>query len=153
METFYTINEVALMTGLTSRTIRNYIRMGLLHGEKVCGVWRFPPDAVARFLDHPSVSPSIQAKRNAIVLDFMADQKKKTSQMCVILDLPEEEAQAVADFFTRQYNTGSYGHDLRFAFQSTEAYVRVILKGQTGDVERLLGLFHQELEGGGGYEI
>lgn len=153
METYYTINEVALMTGLTSRTIRNYIRMGLLHGEKVSGVWRFPPDAFARFLDHPSVSPSIQAKRNAIVQDFLADQKKKTSQMCVILDLPEAEARAVADFFTGQYNAGSYGSDLCFSFQSMEAYVRVILKGQTGDVERLLGLFHQELEGGGGHEI
>lgn len=35
---YYTINPVTLLTGLTDRTIRNYIRMGLLQGEKINGL-------------------------------------------------------------------------------------------------------------------
>lgn len=30
----YTINEVAAMTGFSTRTLRNYINMGILNGEK-----------------------------------------------------------------------------------------------------------------------
>lgn len=41
MESFYTINEVATMTGLTTRTIRNYLKSGLINGQKVNGVWLF----------------------------------------------------------------------------------------------------------------
>ena len=37
----YTINDIAMMTGLTTRTIRNYIKLGILNGEKEDGVWRF----------------------------------------------------------------------------------------------------------------
>ena len=34
MERKYTLNDLALMTGLTTRTLRNYLVQGFLHGEK-----------------------------------------------------------------------------------------------------------------------
>lgn len=40
MNEFYTINDIATMTGLTTRTVRNYMKLGLLEGEKVDGVWQ-----------------------------------------------------------------------------------------------------------------
>ena len=36
---FYSINDIALMSGLSSRTIRNYISSGILKGDKVDGCW------------------------------------------------------------------------------------------------------------------
>ncbi len=41
MYEYYTINHIALMTNLTSRTIRNYMKSGLLEGELMNGVWHF----------------------------------------------------------------------------------------------------------------
>lgn len=38
MSKYYSINDVAMMTGLSTRTIRNYIKMNILDGEKVDGV-------------------------------------------------------------------------------------------------------------------
>lgn len=35
MEKYFGINEVSAMTGLTTRTLRNYIKSGALIGEKV----------------------------------------------------------------------------------------------------------------------
>ena len=37
----YTIGQVVMMTGLTDRTIRNYLSLGFLEGEKPDGQWRF----------------------------------------------------------------------------------------------------------------
>ena len=39
MQELYTINHVALMSGLSSRTIRNYMKMGFIEGEMINGVW------------------------------------------------------------------------------------------------------------------
>ena len=33
MQEMYTINHVALMSGLSSRTIRNYMKMGFIHNK------------------------------------------------------------------------------------------------------------------------
>lgn len=143
MKEYYTINNIALMSGLTTRTIRNYIKMGVLNGEKIDGVWQFTPKEVDRFFEHPNVLPSIQAKRNAIVFDFILNKQKETNQMCVILDLPGEDGQKISDFFTEQYNSGNYSSDLLFSFECTAEYPRVILKGQAEDVVKLLNLFHR----------
>ena len=43
-ERTYDLNELAQMTGFTTRTLRTYLKQGLLHGEKVGGVWRFTPE-------------------------------------------------------------------------------------------------------------
>lgn len=37
-EKYYVINELVMFTGLTDRTIRNYLSSGILRGEKVDGV-------------------------------------------------------------------------------------------------------------------
>ena len=47
MEKYYTLNEVAMMTGLTTRTLRNYLKMNVLKGEKVDGVWKFTEEEFA----------------------------------------------------------------------------------------------------------
>ena len=37
MERMYTLNDLALMTGFTTRTLRNYLTQGLLKGKKENG--------------------------------------------------------------------------------------------------------------------
>ena len=37
MNEFYTINEMSTITGLTTRTLRNYLKLGILNGEKIEG--------------------------------------------------------------------------------------------------------------------
>ena len=65
MNEFYTINDIATMTGLTTRTIRNYMKLGMLEGEKQDGVWQFSAEAVFSFMADKNVYPSIQAKKMA----------------------------------------------------------------------------------------
>ena len=64
---YYCIKHLTLFTGLTDRTIRNYIADGTLKGEKINGVWHFTPEAVEEFIQNPSVRLSIQAKNKSLV--------------------------------------------------------------------------------------
>lgn len=68
---WYTLNNIATMTGLTTRTLRNYIQMGLLTGEKVDGAWRFSEEQLYAFMGHPTVRQGMHAKQNAIVTNFL----------------------------------------------------------------------------------
>lgn len=140
MQEFFTIGDICQCTGLTARTIRNYIRKGMLAGEKVEGIWRFSPEQYDAFMSDPNIKPSLEAKRNALVKDFMAVKGKKSSEMCVILDLPGAGGQEVADFFCRQLEP-----ELRLSFESSaERYSRLILTGPPRSVLRALNRFYQE---------
>ena len=81
---YFLINHLVMLTGLTDRTIRNYISSGILQGEKINGLWHFTPEQVECFIAHPAVRPSILAKHNAVVYDFLLDGKKDTCETCMI---------------------------------------------------------------------
>jgi len=102
---YYLIRHLVLFTGLSDRTIRNYIASGILRGEKINGLWHFTPEQVDAFLHHPAVRPSILAKRNATVYDFLLDTGKKSCEACIILDLPGRSEKKVSEHFCYRINT------------------------------------------------
>ncbi len=50
MDRTYNLNELAMMTGFTTRTLRNYLMQGLLHGAKVNGTWQLTLEEIDGFL-------------------------------------------------------------------------------------------------------
>ena len=65
MENKYDLNDLALMTGFTTRTLRNYLTQGLLEGEKENGVWQFTPEQLDRFFSEPFVKEGLRIKENS----------------------------------------------------------------------------------------
>lgn len=137
---YYLISHLVLITGLTDRTLRSYLSSGILQGEKINGLWHFTAEQVEHFLRHPAVKPSIQAKRNALVYDFMIDTKKQEPQICVIMDLPGCDVKKTAAYFCYSISTGEY-RDIQFSFDDTGGTPRVILKGKTADVLKLVNKY------------
>lgn len=133
---FYLISHLTLFTGLTDRTIRNYISSGILQGEKINGLWHFTPEQVDAFIRHPSVRPSILAKQNSIVYDFLLDTKKQTATACIILDLPGYNSKTVSEFFCCAITNGAYSN-LRFSLDAVGSVPRIIL---TGDIHAIMDL-------------
>lgn len=144
MEKDFTLNEVATMTGLTTRTLRNYLKMNMLSGEKADGTWRFTEEDISEFLSNPNVRPGIQAKKKAIVFDFLAETKKKDSEICTILDLyvDEEEADKISDFFCSEINKMQEGK-IVFSFEKSGKNARVILSGSACMVMKLLNGYYK----------
>ncbi len=137
----YTIEQLSQITGLTTRTLRNYLKADLLHGSKDTGIWKFTEQQVSEFIGHPSVWPSIQAKHYAIVYDFLARQDNSEHEVCILLDrsLEESEAKKIADFFCNAANGLSH---IRFAFSYESGKARYILKGAEADVNQMMKEFY-----------
>ena len=136
----YVISQVAMFTGLTDRTIRNYLSMGVLEGEKINGIWHFTPEQVENFVSHPAVRPSILAKNNSLIYDFLAEDKKKQREICLVLDIPDVDRMSVATFFSKNITEGEY-HNIRFNFDGVKDMGRVILRGDATEVLRLVNEF------------
>lgn len=138
---YFVLNHLILITGLTERTLRNYIATGLLQGEKINGMWHFTPEQVEQFVRNPAVRPSILAKQNALVYDFLLRDRKTAPEACVILDLPDFDAKSVAVFFCYRISNGGY-QNIRFAFDGVGRLPRVILSGNADEVFRLANEWH-----------
>lgn len=141
---YYVINHLKLFTGLTDRTLRNYLASGILQGEKIDGLWHFTPEQVEDFVRHPAVRPSIVAKNHGIVYDFLLEDKKEAEEACIILDMPDTDREAVAEFFCSRICQGDY-RNIRFAFDGVSSTSRVILRGSTAEVLRLVNEYNQQM--------
>lgn len=140
---YYVINHLVMFTGLTDRTIRNYIASGILQGEKINGLWHFTPEQVDSFVRHPVVRPSILAKNHSLVYDFLLEDEKKKQEVCMILDIPHADKEAVAEFFCYSISNGAY-HNVQFSFDGVMETARVILKGEATEVLQLVNAYQAE---------
>ena len=143
MEKYYTLNEIAMMTGLTTRTLRNYLKMNVLAGEKIEGVWKFTEEEFAEFIQNPYVKPSLQAKNKAIVFDFLAQNEKRTNEICTVIDVyvDSHEAEEISTFFCEEINKRKESN-VCFSFEQNGSYVRVILRGYEDAVMEILNAYY-----------
>lgn len=140
MDRNYNLNEIAMMTGFSTRTLRNYLNQGLLKGEKIDGAWQFTPEEVDRFFAEPFVKEGLRIKRGGIVFDFLADRSKKAGRTCVILDIPAsmKESKALSEFFCKQMETVT---DVLFTFDWNNGSARVILSGAEEAVAGIMAAY------------
>ncbi len=141
---YYLISHLVLFTGLSDRTIRNYIASGVLMGEKINGLWHFTAEQVESFIRHPAVRPSILAKNNGAVYDFLLDAKKSSPGACIILDMPGADKKAAAEFFCYHISHGDY-RNIRFSFDGVGKVSRIILSGDTEQVLGLVNAYRQQI--------
>ena len=139
---YYTIGHIVQFTGLTDRTIRSYIAAGILQGEKINGMWHFTPEQVDAFLRHSAVRPSITAKNNGLVYDALLNPATKEHRCCMVLDLPGTNRKTVTDFFC--YTIGQEDlRDFQFSFDGLDKTPRVIIRGNTAEVLKLVNGFYE----------
>ena len=138
----YNLSQLAIMTGLTDRTLRTHLKTGVLRGEKTDGVWSFSEEDIDAFMNDPGVRQALSGKQNAAVLDFLADRYKKENRSCVILDLPipMDEARKIAEFFCEAINEG---HDVQFRFDYSRNLARFILSGAEDQVRAIMKKYYE----------
>ena len=133
----YDLNDVAMMTGFTTRTLRNYLTQGLLKGEKENGAWRFTAGDLDAFFSEPFVKEGLRIKRSGAVFDFLAERKKPAARTCVILDIPAslKKSNAISSFFCARMNEAE---DVSFTFDTDKGVCRVILSGEAAQVAKIM---------------
>ena len=76
-----TLAQLAAISMLTERTLRSYLKRGLLAGEKTPGGWRFTAEQTAAFLALPQVRSASNTRRNAVAEDFIQRRMDTTGQL------------------------------------------------------------------------
>ena len=139
----YNINQLAMITGLTTRTLRNHLKLGLLKGEKIDGNWSFTEEELEQYIKDPNIAQAIAAKQHAVIYDFLSDPFKKTNRVCTILDFPvsAEEALGIATFFSREIT--DHGSDIEFRYINERHYARFILSGSEEQVTDLMKAYYE----------
>ena len=138
----HTIEELATMTGLTSRTLRNYIKAGILKGSKETGCWEFSDEQIDDFVSDPNARASIKAKHSSVVYDFLAGQENSENETCVLLDITvsEEKAKNISDFFCKQASEAS---DIRYSYRYQSGKAHFVLKGAEETVRKIMEEYYR----------
>lgn len=141
MERTYSLNDLAEMTGFTTRTLRNYLNQGLLKGEKRDGAWQFTAENLDQFFREPFVKEGLRIRHSSLVFDFMADRDKKEARTCIVLDLPAspEKATAISAFFCNRMKSAA---DARFTFDFGGRLCRVILTGGADSIAEIMKAYY-----------
>ena len=142
MEKLYTVEDVAQMTGLTSRTIRNYLADGRLTGRKVGAQWRFTEENIAAIFTEASSVKSAGRAAASEVEAFLKHQSRSSVSVCSVVDYPAESAEAIAPLvqkLTDQYN-GFNDPSLRFFFDFDEknCVARFTIIGEIAQVAKMV---------------
>lgn len=133
----YTIDEIAAMTGLNVRTIRNYLSAGQLEGKKADGAWRFTEEQFGAFLAQDMVRQSVQAKANGIVYDFLLAGRRDQGAACVVWDCPVQGGGEEAELRQRvQDEVNARG--VRWAYRFEDGMARSILSGDPAALGKVL---------------
>lgn len=124
-----TLAQLAAISMLTERTLRSYLKRGLLAGEKTPGGWRFTAEQTVAFLALPQVRSASNARRNAVAEDFIQRRMDTTGELCAVLDLP-----VAAETLCWTVAALAAEHGVTMAFHGDAVRSRVTLRGPAQDV-------------------
>ncbi|MBX9146128.1 MULTISPECIES: hypothetical protein [unclassified Clostridium] len=125
---------------LSTRTIRNYIKLGLLNGSKTNGYWQFTSDDISKFMNNDYVTQSLNTKRNSLIYDYILNDCKSINSVCSIYDYPVEnnvEAKSLYNKILKKINSNEY-NNLKFSYNYSNNMVRIILIGDPNEINELI---------------
>lgn len=132
----YSINEISRMTGLTTRTIRNYLNDGIVTASKTEGKWVFSQEEFLAMLDNPYIAPAIRTKNNAPVFDFIKADRKDDSEVCLIIDRCIADA-AAEPLIRRVCGLMQDVRNVEFRFEKKGKNIRLIFTGDEAQIRRI----------------
>ena len=135
-EKLYTVADVAQVTGMTSRTIRNYLKDGTLTGQKIGVQWRFTEDEIKKLFSRQMPG---QSSPTQIVRGFLGEQKRKEVSFCVLLDIPGVTELDGLELYRRlQEECGEGICSMSYEYHDEEQLLRVAVSGEADAVMDLL---------------
>ena len=140
-EKYYTVADVAEFTGMTGRTIRNYLKDGTLTGTKIGVQWRFTEEDIRRLFHKESfiIETPTQHVRN-----FMAGTDEDTNRLCLVFDLAscsEDEGISLKESLTEKEPELNVSHEY---FPDTDVF-RLCISGDTDSVTNALSLIRKKI--------
>ena len=139
----FTLAQLAEMTLLTERTLRTYLRTGLLQGEKTSRGWRFTREQAFALMRSPAARRAMNANRMAQAEDFLHRRMDTAGQTCAVTDIPvdDDAASRLMDAALALAAEGS----LRMVWHCEGGMARVLLRGESARVAAALTALQQAM--------
>ncbi|MGN0745559.1 MAG: MerR family transcriptional regulator [Aristaeellaceae bacterium] len=132
----FTLAQLAEMTLLTERTLRTYLRTGLLAGEKTPRGWRFTREQAFAFMGSAAVRRAMRANRMAQAEDFLHRRMDTAGQTCAVTDVPVDD-DAAARLMDAALALAAEG-GVRMVWYWEGGMARILLRGETARVAAAL---------------
>jgi len=103
-EKLYTVEDIARMTSFTSRTIRNYLKDGILQGRKIGGQWRFTMENIKQLFSNSIFLGDTSRQNRQRVLNFLSGADtilQGNVQVCTIIDCDCESQEAGQEIYKK----------------------------------------------------
>jgi len=139
MDKLYTVEDIATMTMLTSRTIRTYIKEGILKGRKIGGQWRFTEEDVKTMMENGTYQKEYFSNLRQDINDFLDgvnDFGKGEMQGLTIVDLyqPKEfvaaKLEKLMEFINAYEDTPNNWMSFSSEYIESEEKTRVVIFAQ-----------------------
>ncbi len=147
LEKLYTVEDVAHMMELTSRTIRNYLKDGSLKGRKIGGQWRFTEEDIKNFMDSGHFSDDKLKKDREDVIDFFDGVNTDVDwkdPVCIITDLYIDTETAVdkCNKINELISSNKIREPVRFSYRynDDEKKARFIIFSKTAMISAMLDI-------------
>ena len=132
----FTLAQLAEMTMLTERTLRTYLRTGLLQGAKTPRGWRFTREQAFALMRSPAVRRAMNANRMAQAEDFLHRRMDTAGQTCAVTDVSvnDDVAARLMDAALALAAEGG----VRMVWHSEGSMARILLRGDSARVAAAL---------------
>ena len=150
LEKLYSVEDVAEMTSVTTRTIRNYLRSGILKGTKIGGQWRFRQEDIMNMLNQENLLSEIRETSKRIVRDFLDEQYTPFSEsvsVCTVADVActKERAKKLSKTLCELWKQSSIpGITFRYDYLEDLQAARFTFVTPLLLTEKALSVLHQE---------
>lgn len=136
----YTLAELALMTGYSTRSLRTFYRQGLLTGSMEAGKYSFSEKDIKNFMAQPFIISGMKSKTRMQVHHFLQEEHADSPATCLIHDEPGRERMErlngiLLDYINREC-TGGFSYTC--FFDDKKNVTRFIFIGRASDAAAVL---------------
>ena len=99
---YYSISDVAKITKLTDRTIRNYLSNGTLKGQKIGGQWRFTKENIKALFKEQVFEEDISSRAKKYLNDYYDNKLQfNHNNSSAVINITLKENVEIKDFYTK----------------------------------------------------
>ena len=137
-EKYYTVADVAQVTGLTSRTIRNYLKDGTLTGQKIGVQWRFTEEEIRKLFSKQTPGGNTPSQ---LVRGFLGNQDSEQNICLTLMDFPHVDEKKGMSLYCEMKafaDNDELISEITYEYHEDLQLLRVAVTGETGAVTDFL---------------
>ncbi|MCM1989132.1 helix-turn-helix domain-containing protein [Oceanirhabdus seepicola] len=147
MKELFTVEEVAKVLDVHTRTVRRYIKEEKLGASKVGGQWRVDKENLKKFMNNEEVVEQFQKKQDDIILGLMEGKSNDNVTIHTIVDFKVENEDEIEKLCGRVCNTinnvESGNIKFQYTYKAETGIARFVFKGDSKNISMVVSLFEE----------